>query len=240
MPSPSDPNQLVRHRPTPRRPLGHLVFHHRAPRAAACSLTYVLLATPPALYFTFASPDVPATMDYHRRIFGQVPWWKRRWLVFRHFFSFGRAIIDRIAILARRHQTFFLHLRRRTSPARRRRRRARGACSSPRTSAIGKPPASCSPASMSRSTSPALTRKIPAIRALLNQFGESELSNSCRSPAPPPTPSRWSPRCAAAKWSHDGRPRLRQPGADVPFLDGEARLPRRRACHGGDCRRRHW
>jgi len=39
-------------------------------------------------------------MDYHRRIFGDLPWWKRRWLVFKHFLSFGRALIDRTAILA--------------------------------------------------------------------------------------------------------------------------------------------
>ncbi len=39
-------------------------------------------------------------MDFHRRIFGPQPWWKRRWLVFRHFLSFGRAIIDRTAVLA--------------------------------------------------------------------------------------------------------------------------------------------
>jgi predicted LPLAT superfamily acyltransferase len=62
-------------------------------------LTYGL-AILPAIYFSFASPDVPATMDFHRRIFGPQPWWKRRWLVFKHFFSFGRAIIDRVAILA--------------------------------------------------------------------------------------------------------------------------------------------
>ncbi|MCO5051364.1 MAG: lysophospholipid acyltransferase family protein [Verrucomicrobiae bacterium] len=57
-------------------------------------------AIPPALYFSFASPDVPATMDFHRRLMGPLPWWKRRWYVFKHFFAFGRAIIDRTAILA--------------------------------------------------------------------------------------------------------------------------------------------
>jgi len=62
-------------------------------------LTYALLV-PPAIYFSFASPDVPATMDYHRRLFGPAGWWKRRWRVFRHFLEFGRAIIDRTAILA--------------------------------------------------------------------------------------------------------------------------------------------
>ena len=68
-------------------------------RVLGLRLAYVL-TVPPAIYFSFASPDVAATMDYHRRIFGKVPWWKRRWLVFRHFLSFGRALIDRIAILA--------------------------------------------------------------------------------------------------------------------------------------------
>jgi predicted LPLAT superfamily acyltransferase len=74
-------------------------FFLTALRILGLRLTYLLLV-PPAIYFSFASPDVPATMDYHRRVFGQVPWWKRRWLVFRHFLSFGRAIIDRTAILA--------------------------------------------------------------------------------------------------------------------------------------------
>ena len=68
-------------------------------RVFGLHFTYALLV-PPAIYFSFASPDVPATMDYHRRVFGPVPWWKRRWLVFRHFLKFGQAIIDRIAILA--------------------------------------------------------------------------------------------------------------------------------------------
>ena len=74
-------------------------FFITALRVLGLRLTYALLV-PPAVYFTFVSPDVPATMDYHRRIFGPQPWWKRRWVVFRHFLSFGRAIIDRTAILA--------------------------------------------------------------------------------------------------------------------------------------------
>ena len=76
-------------------------------RVFGLRFTYALLV-PPAIYFTFDSPDVPATMDFHRRIFGLQPWWKRRWLVFRHFLSFGHAIIDRTAILAgnRKHFSF--------------------------------------------------------------------------------------------------------------------------------------
>ena len=74
-------------------------FFITALRVLGLRITYALLP-PPAAYFSFASPDVPATMDYHRRVFGNVPWWKRRWLVFRHFLSFGMAIIDRTAILA--------------------------------------------------------------------------------------------------------------------------------------------
>lgn len=68
-------------------------------RVFGLHFTYILLV-PPAVYFSFVSPDVPATMEFHRRVFGPQPWWKRRWLVFKHFYSFGRALIDRIAILA--------------------------------------------------------------------------------------------------------------------------------------------
>lgn len=80
-------------------------FFITALRVLGLRLTY-FLSVPVAAYFAFASPDVKATMDYHRRVFGRVPWWKRRWLVFRHFFSFGRAIIDRTAILAGQTEKF--------------------------------------------------------------------------------------------------------------------------------------
>jgi predicted LPLAT superfamily acyltransferase len=39
-------------------------------------------------------------MDFHRRLFGPRSFLRRRWLLLKHFFSFGRAIIDRTAILA--------------------------------------------------------------------------------------------------------------------------------------------
>jgi predicted LPLAT superfamily acyltransferase len=68
-------------------------------RVLGLRLTYCLLV-PPTIYFSIVSPDVPATLDYYRRIYGPLPWWKRRWLLFKHFFSFGRALIDRIAVLA--------------------------------------------------------------------------------------------------------------------------------------------
>src|SRR6188768_1798778 len=74
-------------------------FFLTALRILGTRITYVLLV-PPTIYFSFASPDVPATMDFHRRVFGPQPWWKRRWLVFKHFFAFGQALIDRTAILA--------------------------------------------------------------------------------------------------------------------------------------------
>jgi predicted LPLAT superfamily acyltransferase len=82
-------------------------FFITALRVLGLRVTY-LLTVPPAIYFSFASPDIAATMDYHRRVFGLLPWWKRRWLVFKHFLSFGRALIDRTAILAgdRRHFSF--------------------------------------------------------------------------------------------------------------------------------------
>jgi len=61
---------------------------------------------PVAAWFSFTSPDVRATMDYHGRVFGPQPWWKRRWLVYRHFLSFGRALIERVAILAGNTRSF--------------------------------------------------------------------------------------------------------------------------------------
>jgi predicted LPLAT superfamily acyltransferase len=80
-------------------------FFITALRALGLRATYVL-SVPVAIYFSFASPDVAATMDFHRRVFGPVPWWKKRWLVFKHFLSFGRAIIDRTAILAGKTKNF--------------------------------------------------------------------------------------------------------------------------------------
>src|SRR5882672_485470 len=80
-------------------------FFITALKVLGLRLTYAL-SVPPAIYFSFASPDVRATMDYHRRVFGPMPWWKRRWLVFRHFFSFGQALIDRVAILANKTNHF--------------------------------------------------------------------------------------------------------------------------------------
>jgi len=74
-------------------------FFITALRLFGLRFTYAL-TVPCAVYFSFASPDVAATMDFHRRIFGPQPWWKRRWLVFKHFLSFGIALIDRTAILA--------------------------------------------------------------------------------------------------------------------------------------------
>ncbi|MCW5553787.1 MAG: lysophospholipid acyltransferase family protein [Verrucomicrobiae bacterium] len=74
-------------------------FFITALRVLGLRLTYAL-TVPVAAYFSFVSPDVPAAMAYHRRIYGPLPRWRRRWLVFRHFLSFGRALVDRTAILA--------------------------------------------------------------------------------------------------------------------------------------------
>ena len=168
-------------------------------RVLGLHFTYVLLV-PPALYFSFRSPDVPATMDYHRRVFGRVPWWKRRWLVFRHFLSFGQAIIDRIAILAgnTKHFSFTFdgehHLRAAV---------AEGHGVLLLTAHIGNWEAAGQ--LLSRINVPinvtGFDKEDPAIRDAPQSVGESELSNSCRSPVPPPMRSRSWPRCGAAKWS---------------------------------------
>ncbi len=80
-------------------------FFITALRLLGLRVTYAL-TVPVAIYFSFASPDVAATMDFHRRVFGPLPWWKRRWLVFKHFLSFGFALIDRTAVLAGRTKHF--------------------------------------------------------------------------------------------------------------------------------------
>jgi predicted LPLAT superfamily acyltransferase len=80
-------------------------FFITALRVLGLRATY-FLSVPVAVYFSFVSPDVAATIDFHRRVFGRVPWWKKRWLVFRHFLSFGCAIIDRTAILAGKTKNF--------------------------------------------------------------------------------------------------------------------------------------
>src|ERR1051325_8297884 len=51
-------------------------------------------AGPVAIYYSFVSPDIPATIEYHRRVLGSQPYWKQRWLVCKHFFSFGLMLID--------------------------------------------------------------------------------------------------------------------------------------------------
>jgi len=78
---------------------GGLRIFMTALRLFGLRLTYVL-SIPVAVFFSFVSPDVRATMRYHQRVFGAATALGRRWRVFRHFFSFGRAIIDRTAILA--------------------------------------------------------------------------------------------------------------------------------------------
>lgn len=79
--------------------VGSLRFFMGALRLLGLRVTYLLLI-PPVIFFSFVSPDVPATMDFHRRVFGPRGFLRRRWLLLKHFFSFGRAIIDRTAILA--------------------------------------------------------------------------------------------------------------------------------------------
>jgi predicted LPLAT superfamily acyltransferase len=80
-------------------------FFITALRVLGLRVTYAL-TVPVAAYFSFVSPDVPATMAYHRRVFGPLPWWRRRWRVFQHFLSFGRALVDRTAILAGQTRSF--------------------------------------------------------------------------------------------------------------------------------------
>ena len=53
-----------------------------------------------AAYFTFASPrSYRASVNYLQRVLGPKPWWQRPLLVYRHFFSFGVTLLDRLAVV---------------------------------------------------------------------------------------------------------------------------------------------
>lgn len=63
---------------------------------------YVWLV-PVAAYFAVASPQAyRCSLDFLQRVFGPQPFWKRPLLVYRHFFSFGMALVDRVAVLTGR------------------------------------------------------------------------------------------------------------------------------------------
>jgi predicted LPLAT superfamily acyltransferase len=58
-----------------------------------------------AAYFTFGSPrSYRASVNYLQRVLGPKPWWQRPLLVYRHFFSFGVTLLDRLAVVMGRHQ----------------------------------------------------------------------------------------------------------------------------------------
>ena len=53
-----------------------------------------------ATYFTLAAPrSFRCSVDFLRRVLGPQPWWKWPWLVWRHFFSFGITLLDRVAVI---------------------------------------------------------------------------------------------------------------------------------------------
>lgn len=52
-----------------------------------------------AAYFTFAHREsYRASAEYLAHVFGSVPWWRRRLLVYRHFLSRGVTLVDRMAV----------------------------------------------------------------------------------------------------------------------------------------------
>jgi predicted LPLAT superfamily acyltransferase len=53
-----------------------------------------------AAYFTLASaPAYRSSVQFLQRARGPQPWWKRPVLVYRHFFSFGITLLDRLAVI---------------------------------------------------------------------------------------------------------------------------------------------
>jgi predicted LPLAT superfamily acyltransferase len=58
-----------------------------------------------AAYFTFANPrSFRASVNYLQRVLGKQPWWRRPLLVYRHFFSFGVTLLDRLTVVMGRQQ----------------------------------------------------------------------------------------------------------------------------------------
>ena len=56
-----------------------------------------------AAYFTFANPSgYRCSRDFLRRVLGPQPFWKWPLLVYRHFFSFGITLLDRLAVIMSR------------------------------------------------------------------------------------------------------------------------------------------
>jgi predicted LPLAT superfamily acyltransferase len=56
-----------------------------------------------AAYFTLASPSgCRCSRDFLRRVLGPQPFWKWPLLVYRHFFSFGVTLLDRLAVIMSR------------------------------------------------------------------------------------------------------------------------------------------
>ncbi len=58
-----------------------------------------------AAYFTVAGPrSYHASVIYLQRVLGPKPWWQRPLLVYRHYFSFGVTLLDRLAVVMGRHR----------------------------------------------------------------------------------------------------------------------------------------
>jgi len=58
-----------------------------------------------AAYFTLCNPSgYRCSRDFLRRVLGPQPFWKWPLLVYRHFFSFGVTLLDRLAVVVGRHR----------------------------------------------------------------------------------------------------------------------------------------
>ncbi|MCC7377607.1 MAG: hypothetical protein IT581_23300 [Verrucomicrobiales bacterium] len=54
-----------------------------------------------AAYFTLANRAAyRSSADFLQRVLGPVAWWRRPWRVYRHFFSFGVTLLDRLAVIS--------------------------------------------------------------------------------------------------------------------------------------------
>lgn len=61
-------------------------------------------------YFTFANPSgYRSSRDFLRRVIGAQPFWKWPLYVYRHFYSFGVTLLDRMALIMERASLSFTH-----------------------------------------------------------------------------------------------------------------------------------
>ncbi|MCX7805746.1 MAG: hypothetical protein N3A38_11235 [Planctomycetota bacterium] len=75
------------------------LFFITALRLLGLRAAYVLLLPIPIYYLIADRKSVRASSEYLERVFGPLPALRRLWYVYRHFYSLGRMLLDKVCIL---------------------------------------------------------------------------------------------------------------------------------------------